>query len=223
LLLSINAAAVDDISLVDLEKSIALVSLRAHGALFRHNRDITFQRPKGPLGAELKSVAQTLARQKSGLVKDDFAELLASWTTSKIDACHGLSDWGKRYPLLRLTSGWLEQIVVVLGVFCVAVFLFVLLLYRSQSGSMLFALRVAESILDIVPYIGFFGTIFGMAEALWILGAIDISDPVQKSTQLGPITGDISLAMETSQLGLIVWIAGSFASRLVRVAIREPV
>jgi hypothetical protein len=37
-----------------------------------------------------------------------------------------------------------------------------------------------------------------MSEALWILGGIDISDPIEKATKIGPITGNISLAMETS-------------------------
>lgn len=88
-------------------------------------------------------------------------------------------------------------------------------------SSVLVAVNAAEFWIDLVPYIGFFGTIYGMSEALWILGAIDISDPVEKATLIGPITGNISLAMETSQLGIIFFLIASLVARVIRIAIRD--
>ncbi|MDQ0561726.1 biopolymer transport protein ExbB/TolQ [Rhizobium mesoamericanum] len=75
---------------------------------------------------------------------------------------------------------------------------------------------------DLVPYVGFFGTIYGIAQALWYLGGIDLSDPVAKATQIVPITGNISLAMEASQLGILFFLVASIVLRVARVAMREP-
>jgi hypothetical protein len=181
---------------------------------------VKFERPIGPLQAELKALATDIANQTAKVLPTDNASALALFTTKYIDECHGLSKWGDNW-FLRLISGWVEQGIVVVCVFSVLLFAYELILVCFDRSTMLFAINAAEQIVELIPYIGFFGTILGMSLALWILGDIDISDTLQKATKIGPITGNISLAMEATQLGLIFFLFASFLIRLLRIIFED--
>jgi hypothetical protein len=64
-----------------------------------------------------------------------------------------------------------------------------------------FAVRSAEEILDLIPYVGFFGAILGMSGALWILGSIDISNQIQKATQIASNNGQYQLGNRDQSVG----------------------
>ncbi|WP_113479818.1 MotA/TolQ/ExbB proton channel family protein [Hyphomicrobiales bacterium] len=219
--IEIDPSVVDEPNRFGLLREIPIVALNSQGALFRFNRDIVFERPRGPLNAELRALARSLSTQGKQVISDEDARDLALRTSQLVDECHGVSTWGNEYWQLRLISGTVEQIIIAACVFCILVFLFEILLSMLGFSSVLVAVNAAEFWIDLVPYIGFFGTIYGMSEALWILGAIDISDPVEKATLIGPITGNISLAMETSQLGIIFFLIASLVARVIRIAIRD--
>jgi hypothetical protein len=151
------------------------------------------------------------------------AKLVAVRSADILDECHGLSNWEKYYPVIRLISGPIQELILILCVFSVLVAVFEGVLARirpARRGDN--PIESAEVFVDLVPYVGFFGTIYGMAGALWYLGGIDLSDPIEKATKIGPITGNISLAMEASQLGILFFLIASIVLRIIRVAIRRP-
>ncbi|UWM75849.1 MotA/TolQ/ExbB proton channel family protein [Rhizobium sp. WSM4643] len=203
-------------------KTFPLVSFKSYGAFFSHNMGVSFDRPKGPLRAELSALATQLSGQKSSHLKAEEAQEIALTTTNEIDSCNGLTSWGHRYYWLRLISGPVEQLIVVLSVFCMLVFAFEISLSILGFSTVLFAISATETVVDLVPYVGFLGTIFGMGEALWVLGGIDISNSLQKATLIGPITGEISMAMKTSQLGIIFFLGASLLVRILKIALRRP-
>lgn len=205
------------------KRTIEIVSLKDAGLLWPFNKDIQFERPTGPLAAEMRAVATKIASSTSSGLKPESASEIAEETVRFIDECHDLNNWGTNHYFLRLISGPIEAAIIVLGVFCFLIFLAELsLALIFNVSTTMYAVRASEEILDLIPYVGFFGTILGMSEALWILGKIDISDSLQKATQIGPITGNISLAMETSQLGLIFFIFASLIGAIIRIAFRHP-
>ena len=57
--------------------------------------------------------------------------------------------------------------------------------------------------MNLIPYIGFFGTLLGMGSALGVLGEANLSDPVSKATNLGPIGSRLALAIETTKYALV--------------------
>lgn len=220
----VSRSLVDDPDNFDRDHFISIVSLGRPGPswLFRYNRDIIFDRPIGPLRAEIKAYAADLSNQKnSGLSRED-SKLVAARTAEIIDSCHGISTWAEKFPVIRMISGPIQEMILILCMFSILLIAFetVLATFRLTRGET--AIESAEVFVDLVPYVGFFGTIYGMAGALWYLGGIDLSDPIEKATKIGPITGNISLAMEASQLGILFFLAASLVLRAVRVAMREP-
>ena len=67
----------------------------------------------------------------------------------------------------------------------------------------------SEIAMNLIPYIGFFGTLLGMGEALMVLGQVDLSDPVSKATNLGPIGSKLALAIETTKYALVCYGAAT--------------
>lgn len=82
------------------------------------------------------------------------------------------------------------------------------------------ARSAAESALNLIPYIGFFGTLLGMGTALHILGDANLSDATSKAISLGPIGSKLGLAIETTKLALFCFAIVSFIG-LVNDALRH--
>lgn len=87
---------------------------------------------------------------------------------------------------------------------------FVTIALTIFSGFLIFATLVfswardaGEKALNLIPYVGFFGTLLGMGSALAILGDANLSDPLSKAINLGPIGSNLSLAIETTRLALV--------------------
>lgn len=68
--------------------------------------------------------------------------------------------------------------------------------------------------MNLIPYIGFFGTLLGMGAALGVLGEANLSDPVSKATNLGPIGSRLALAIETTKYALVCFGVVSVAALL---------
>lgn len=82
------------------------------------------------------------------------------------------------------------------------------------------AREAAEQAMNLIPYVGFFGTLLGMGAALRILGQANLSDPISKAINLGPIGSQLALAIETTKFALVCFgLATLFV--LVRDAIRK--
>ena len=62
-----------------------------------------------------------------------------------------------------------------------------------------------EIAMNLIPYIGFFGTLLGMGQALSVLGDANLSDPVSKATNLGPIGSRLALAIQTTKWALVCY------------------
>lgn len=78
----------------------------------------------------------------------------------------------------------------------------------------------AEMASGLIPFVGFFGTLLGMSGALGILGSTDLSDPVSKSINLGPIGSELGFAIRTTIFAFIFY-AISFLIYVVRIAVYE--
>ena len=67
------------------------------------------------------------------------------------------------------------------------------------------ARRAVDIAMNLIPYIGFFGTLLGMGTALLVLGEANLSDPVSKAINLGPIGSRLALAIETTKWALVCY------------------
>ncbi|OSI79528.1 hypothetical protein [Bradyrhizobium canariense] len=71
--------------------------------------------------------------------------------------------------------------------------------------------------LEIMPYLGFYGTLLGMGSALQILGFADVSDNLRKAISLGPIGSQMGLAVETTKFALVLYLTGGLAGNLLDI------
>lgn len=84
----------------------------------------------------------------------------------------------------------------------------------------IFSSRLEEAssfLLEALPYLGFFGTLMGMASALKILGFANLSNDLEKAIGLGPIGSQMSLAIETTKFALVLYLAGGAFAHLVYI------
>ncbi|MCY1320398.1 hypothetical protein D9M69_57510 [compost metagenome] len=75
----------------------------------------------------------------------------------------------------------------------------------------------AAFLMESLPYLGFFGTLLGMGQALQILGFANLSDGLQKAISLGPIGSQMGLAIETTKFALVLYLAAGVISHVVDV------
>ena len=116
----------------------------------------------------------------------------------------------KALPLIALMFGPVQFLA--LGMAFVSVLLLVASLWFWWARDSV------DIAMNLIPYIGFFGTLLGMGGALAVLGEADLSDPVSKATSLGPIGSRLALAIETTKWALICYCVVS-----VLVLVRDSV
>lgn len=75
----------------------------------------------------------------------------------------------------------------------------------------------AGFLMESMPYLGFYGTLLGMGQALQILGFANLSDGLQKAINLGPIGSQMGLAIETTKFALVLYLAAGIISHLIDV------
>jgi len=64
----------------------------------------------------------------------------------------------------------------------------------------------ARALTEVVPFVGFFGTLIGMGGALGILGDANLADELSKAMGLGPIGSQLSVAIETTKFALMLFL-----------------
>ena len=66
--------------------------------------------------------------------------------------------------------------------------------------------EVGKGLSEIIPYLGFLGTLIGMGGALGILGRANLADELSKATSLGPVGSQLSIAIQTTKYALVLFI-----------------
>lgn len=118
--------------------------------------------------------------------------------TSKL----GLKKLNEDIKPIAFKYGPIQYLTVFLMLFCLVILAF--------SIFQPWAVFITEGMLDLIPYVGFFGTLLGMGAALSILGDANLSDPISKAISLGPIGSKLSLAIETTKFALVCFGLGTF-------------
>lgn len=222
-----NSFVVENSQDFQLLKKHYLVTFEDDSDFFRHSKSLTFELPPGAISATIDLLAARISNEGKVQLDPDVVQDIGREVSAFIAECHNLHSWGEDYWFLRMMSGWVQYLIVGLAVYCGLIFCIIgvgtlVQEFRGQKIKVfVFAIEAAENIIEIIPYVGFFGTIMGMSGALWILGRIDTTDAVQKATELGPISSDISLALETTKLALIIFIIYTLGMRLLRISVKK--
>ncbi|RUY02280.1 hypothetical protein EOA25_21695 [Mesorhizobium sp. M2A.F.Ca.ET.040.01.1.1] len=61
----------------------------------------------------------------------------------------------------------------------------------------------AEQLAELIPFVGFYGTLLGMSQALVTLGGADLSNDISKTLSLGAIGSQLGLAIETTKFAIV--------------------
>lgn len=121
----------------------------------------------------------------------NLANIAAAYTARK----YSYSDIQDRSSWLRLVGGSVQLITI-----------FVTLSSLGLIGASLVVrglVAVSETLTELIPFTGFFGTLLGMQDALNIFGIADISDDASKALNLGQIGGKLGLAVTTTIFAII--------------------
>ena len=165
-------------------------------------RDAVMEIPRGALTPLIGMILQEATEGVSqggetvefgGAVADGMTRRIASSVTQ-----------GLEYE--RLEKG-LERIALMYGPiqFLSVGMAFVSVILLVASLWSWWARASVEIAMNLIPYIGFFGTLMGMGGALAVLGEANLSDPVSKAISLGPIGSRLALAIETTKWALICY------------------
>ena len=178
-------------------------------------RDVVQEIPRGalpPLIGMVLAEAVTGARHEGAEV--ELGDTVADGLTRQIagDVTQGLNYEGVEQVLGRVALMYGPIQFLSLAMAFVSVILLVASLWFG------WARHSVDIAMNLIPYIGFFGTLLGMGGALAVLGEADLSDPVSKATSLGPIGSRLALAIETTKWALICYSAVS-----VLVLVRDSV
>ena len=170
-----------------------LVSFASSPVWTPHARDVEVEIPRGGIVPLVRTLLDRAQVADEPTVRDVVAETLAADIMEFLD--YELLE--QRLDTLSLAYGPIQ--FATLQMTLVAVMLIV------ASVREWWARDASELAMNLVPYIGFFGTLVGMGDALMVLGQVDLSDPVSKATNLGPIGSKLGLAIGTTQYALVCY------------------
>ncbi len=160
-------------------------------------RDIEVTLPAGAIAPQLKQLL-TESRDAAPVAmsdasRDAISDRIANeiFKASKWDAMSGrisaVSLWDGRIQFVTLLMFWIACISLLLGV------------------GLPWARALGSSAIQLILYVGFYGTLMGMAGALEVLGNADLTNPLSKGTKLGPIGSQIALAINTTMYAVILF------------------
>ncbi len=164
-------------------------------------RDVVINVPEGALRPVLKRLitsAEIGLNKKSDLI---VTQALTERLSFEVRDALGLQEFVSTANQVAFWGGPVQFVSLFL-----AILASVLTVFSLVRG---WARNAASECLSLIPYVGFFGTLLGMGAALLILGNTNLSDPISKSINLGPIGSKLSLAIETTKFALVCFGLGS--------------
>lgn len=176
-------------------------------------KDINVTLPAGAIAPQLKQVL-TESRDAaeidmSDASRDTISERIASeiftavnWSTMSSNIAT-ISLWDGRIQFVTLFMFWVSCISLVVGV------------------GLPWARALGSSVIQLILYVGFFGTLAGMSGALEVLGNADLTNPLSKGTKLGPIGSQIALAINTTMYAVILFGAALMLDLWLRSIVEE--
>lgn len=110
----------------------------------------------------------------------------------------GLENTFKRLQWIQFAGGPIQ--------FVTLVFFLTAVVMLTCGLKWRWALEVGRGLSELIPYIGFLGTLIGMGGALRILGDANLADEISKAVSLGPIGSQLSVAIETTKFALLLFL-----------------
>lgn len=172
-------------------------------------RNLTIVIPEGTLAPLLTNVISYGAeRGNLDVDRKDVAGLVSSvrelliWDVELRNAYNRVTD-------AALWAGEVQFLTLVTFIFFVVLKLIGMFTARLNE--------ICEFALETLPYLGFFGTLLGMGQALQLLGNADVTNATRKAISLGPIGSQMGLAVQTTMFAIILYLAGGFLGRLLDV------
>ncbi|MER8973114.1 MULTISPECIES: hypothetical protein [unclassified Mesorhizobium] len=175
--------------------------------------NITLEIPEGTLPPALESIMR-YAENVSGNQFDDGEERAAIAIMEE----YFLKDSGLRNAYVRVLNDafWSGDIQFLTLLAFLVFFLFTLVTLLSNRLVM-----PANYLMESLPYLGFFGTLVGMAQALKILGTANLSDGLAKAISLGPIGSQMGLAIETTKFALVFYLLAGLTNHVIDVVAKR--
>lgn len=170
-----------------------LVSFASSPVWTPYARDVQVEIPRGGIASLMKLLLDRGQVVEEPTVRGAVAETLAADIMEFLD----YDRLERRLERLSIAFGPIQ--FATLQVTLVAVMLIL------ASVRKWWARDPAEIAMNLVPYIGFFGTLVGMMDALSVLGQVDLSDPDSKATNLGLIGSKLALAIDTTRYALVCY------------------
>lgn len=171
-------------------------------ALMPYARDVNLAIPKGAINPLIMLLLDQGTKGLKTSMDSKISKAMNVQLSYEIASKLRLEDLNKKIAEISFLYGPIQFSTVFLLFFCLVVLL--------ASIFQPWALKVTEGMLDLVPYVGFFGTLLGMGAALGILGNANLSDPISKAISLGPIGSKLALAIETTKFALVCFAIGTF-------------
>ena len=186
-----------------------LVSLRRSPIWAPHARDAVVNVPRG---AVVPLIGMLLERAEVGASRVNGEADGASWDETIVSAMTegvagrvtefvGYENLEARLRVISFAFGPIQFITLQMAV------LSVILLFASFWLG--WARAAVEITINLIPTIGFLGTLVGMGDALLVLGGTNLADSVSKAVNLGPIGSRLAVAIDTTKWALCCYIVVS--------------
>jgi hypothetical protein len=172
-------------------------------------KNVTIEVPSGTLSPLLQQmISYGIQRAKLEIEPNQISALVSSIRERLLHE-EGFLTAYKRVTDSAFWVGEIQFLTLVSFIFFILLKLIGLFTYRLS--------QLCAFVLEVMPYLGFYGTLLGMGYALQILGFADISDSVRKAISLGPIGSQMGLAIETTKFALVFYLAGGLLGQLLDI------
>ncbi|MGE3843355.1 MAG: hypothetical protein AB7I50_17430 [Vicinamibacterales bacterium] len=176
-------------------------------------RDISVNVPAGAIAPQVKQ----LLTQSRDAAEIDMSDVTRDTLADRIaDEIMAAANWGamsENVNSVSLIDGRIQFVTLfVFFVACISLVAGVDLPWSRSLGS---------GVLQLILYVGFFGTLAGMSGALEVLGSADLTNPLSKGTRLGPIGSQIALAINTTMYAVILFGAALLLDFWLRSIVEE--
>lgn len=198
---------------VDGEGGSAEIYLLSHGPWFTpFTRGVSVGIPSGSIGPVINKAINDGIIASGLSIEDKYLKAFATRISQELRSDLKIDESYQRIERYISTYGPVQYATLWLFYFFCYL---VLVSFWFEWGKL-----AAEMASGLIPFVGFFGTLLGMSGSLGILGSTDLSDPVSKSINLGPIGSELGFAIRTTIFAFIFY-AISFLIYVVRIAVYE--
>lgn len=170
-------------------------------SLFPYARDVNLEIPKGGLSPLVSLLIDRGMKGLNTTADTKVVDAMNSRLVDEISSRLRLDSLKEDIKVIAFLYGPIQFATLFLLSLCIVILLISLIFEWARP--------VTEGLLDLIPYVGFFGTLLGMGAALSILGDANLSDPISKAINLGPIGSKLSLAIETTKFALVCFGLGT--------------